>query len=85
MDTISQVRDRWESLETRTQVAIAFPALFLFLFVLNLVAFSQPLGSSIIYGVIEGGLFTGFLVAATVAEKNRRGGGEPPPGGDPTG
>jgi len=66
------MRERWEALDTGLQAAIAFPTLWVIFFVLNLVAFSQPLGSSVIYGVIEGGLFTAFLLVATRAEKSRR-------------
>jgi len=73
------MRDRWESLETRTQAYIAFPPFALFFFALNLWGFAQPLGSCIIYAFIEGGLFTGFMILITRSEKNRRrGGGEPP-------
>ncbi|MFY9615871.1 MAG: hypothetical protein WAT58_10785 [Candidatus Dormiibacterota bacterium] len=66
------MRQRWEALETWQRAAIAFPPLMVFLFVLNLGPFSQPLGSSIIYGVIEGALFTGLLLVATNTELNRR-------------
>jgi hypothetical protein len=66
------MRDRWEALPTWQQVVVAFPPLGIFLFLLNLGPFAQPLGSSIIYGIIEGALFTGLLLAATAAEKNRR-------------
>ena len=66
------MREWWEALETWQQAALAFPLLMVFLFLLNLGPFAQPLGSSIIYGVIEGGLFTGLLLAATAAERNRR-------------
>ena len=55
---------------------IAFPPLAIFLFLLNLGPFAQPLGSSIIYGLIEGAVFTGLLVAVTNSEKSRRGGGD---------
>jgi hypothetical protein len=44
---------------------------------MNYGPFAQPLGSSIIYGIIEGGLFTVFLLLATAAEKSRREGGDP--------
>ena len=74
---IGPVRDRWEALETRVQAAIALPVLLIFFFFLNLVPFSQPLGSSVLYAVIEGGLFTAFLLLATRAEKARRDGSGP--------
>jgi hypothetical protein len=70
------MRDRWEALETRAQAAIAFPILGLATFLLNLGPFAQPLGSSIIYGFIEGGAFTALLIYATKVERSRRGGGE---------
>ncbi len=66
------MRQRWESLEQWKQAAIGFPVLGVFLFLMNYGPFAQPLGSSIIYGIIEGGLFTGFLLVATAAEKSRR-------------
>jgi len=63
----------WEGLATRTQIAVAAPALSLVLFAANLVAFSQPLLRSIFYGLFEGGIATGLLIAATLQEKSRRG------------
>jgi hypothetical protein len=66
------MRDWWEGLEQWKQAAIGFPVLGVFLFLMNYGPFAQPLGSSIIYGIIEGGLFTGFLLLATAAEKSRR-------------
>jgi hypothetical protein len=70
------MRDRWEALDTRSQVAIAFPILGVATFLLNLGPFAQPLGSSIIYGFIEGGAFTALLIYVTGVERARRGGGE---------
>jgi hypothetical protein len=67
-----KVRERWEALEGWQQAAIAFPVLFIFLFLMNYGPFAQPLGSSIVYGIIEGGLFTVFMLLATAAEKSRR-------------
>jgi hypothetical protein len=67
------MRERWESLDTRTQVYIAFPVLWIAMFLLNLGPFAQPLGSCIIYAFIEGGFFTWLLVYATKVEKARRG------------
>lgn len=66
------MRERWETLAGWQQAAIAFPPLWVFTFLLNLGPFAQPLGSSIIYGVIEGALFTGLMLAATSAEKRKR-------------
>ena len=76
------MRDWWEALETRTQVYIAFPLLGIWTFLLNLGPFAQPLGSSIIYGVIEGGAFTALLVWVTRNEKAKRAASQhedPPP------
>ncbi len=70
------MRERWESLEARVQALIAFPILGVLTFLLNLGPFAQPLGSSIIYGFIEGGAFTALLIYATRVERARRGGGE---------
>ncbi|HEY8739866.1 MAG TPA: hypothetical protein VIN56_04670 [Candidatus Dormibacteraeota bacterium] len=69
------MRNWWESLDTRRQAAIAFPILGVWTFLLNLGPFAQPLGSSIIYGFIEGGAFTALLIYATGVERARRGGG----------
>jgi hypothetical protein len=66
------MRERWEALETWQRAAIAFPPLMVLRFLLNLGPFSQPLGSSVIYGVIEGALFTGLLLVATNTELSRR-------------
>ena len=66
------MRDWWEGLEQWKQAAIGFPLFGIFLFLMNYGPFAQPLGSSIIYGIIEGGLFTGFMLVATAAEKSRR-------------
>lgn len=63
----------WESLSTGTEIAIAAPILCAGLFAANLWAFSQPLLRSIFYGLFEGGIATGLLIAATLQEKSRRG------------
>jgi hypothetical protein len=70
------MRDRWESLRPRTQAAIAFPVLGILAFLLNVGPFAQPLVRAIIYGVIEGGVFTAMLVYASKVEKARREGQE---------
>ena len=70
------MRERWEGLQTWQQAVLAFPPLMVFLFLLNLGPFAQPLGSSLIYGVIEGGFFTGLLLAATANERKKRRGGD---------
>jgi hypothetical protein len=78
------MRDWWESLATRTQVYIACPILGIWTFLLNLGPFAQPLGSSIVYGFIEGGAFTALLVWATRNEKAKRGTGGDSPEEPPT-
>ena len=62
----------WEGLETLTQVALAFPALSVVLFAMNVGPFSQPLLRSIGYGLLEAGVLTGLLIVATVSERNKR-------------
>ena len=66
------MRERWEGLETRTQAAISFPFFLVFLFLMNLGPFAQPLVRSIVYGIIEGAAFTGLLLVATATERSRR-------------
>jgi hypothetical protein len=70
------VRQRWEGLQTWQQIAIGFPLLFTFTFLLNLGPFAQPLIRSILYGIFEGGVLTGLLLAATATERSRRDGGD---------
>ena len=68
------MRRRWEGLQTWQQIAVGFPLMFVFTFLLNLGPFAQPLVRSILYGIFEGGLLTGLLLAATAAERSRRDG-----------
>lgn len=79
------MREWWESLRTRTQVYIGFPLLGIWTFLLNLGPFAQPLGSSIIYGFIEGGAFTALLVWVTRNEKAKRAAGGNGPNEPPSG
>jgi hypothetical protein len=72
---------RWESLGVEVQAAIAGPVLVALMFLLNLGAFAQPLWRSVLYGLIEGGFFTGLLLVATANERSRRGGGRRADGG----
>jgi hypothetical protein len=65
----------WEGLTLPKQGAIAGPTLVVFLFLVNLGPFNQPLWRSILYGVFEGGVLTGLLLAITQSEKTKRGGG----------
>jgi len=62
----------WESLETWKQLAISFPALTVFMLLLNLGPFGQPLWRSILYGIFEGGVLSGLLAVATAAERGKR-------------
>ena len=64
--------ERWEALTTATQAAIASPPLTLLLFVVNLGPFNQPLWRSVLYGILEGGVLTGLLLAATAGERAKR-------------
>ncbi|GAC1579944.1 MAG: hypothetical protein NVS3B24_14360 [Candidatus Dormibacteria bacterium] len=66
------MRDRWEALDARRQGMLAFPVLAVVTFLLNLLAFAQPLARAIIYGLIEGGAFTAMAILATRNEVARR-------------
>lgn len=63
---------RWESLGTAVQAVIAFPALAVLLFLLNLGGFGQPLGRSIVYGLIEAAPVTALILVATANERRKR-------------
>jgi len=71
------MRDRWEGLDARSQALVAFPVLAITTFLLNLVAFAQPLVRAVIYGLIEGGAFTAIAIVATRNEVARRRGDDP--------
>lgn len=72
--------ERWEALSTGTQALIAVPSLVVLLFLLNLGPFSQPLLRSVLYGLLEGGVFAGILLAVTAQQKGQRSGaGARPP------
>ena len=62
----------WEGLSPLSRAAIAGPPLAVLLFLANLGPFNQPLWRSILYGVLEGGLLTGILLAVTQSEKRKR-------------
>lgn len=66
---------RWESLSASRQAAISTPVLVLVFFGLNLGPFNQPLWRSILYGIMEGGVFTGMLLWVTAGERRKRPGG----------
>jgi len=71
------MRQWWEGLVPRTQAVVAFPVLAVALFLLNLVAFAQPLLRAVVYGLIEGAAFTAFAILATRNEIARRKGDGP--------
>lgn len=62
----------WEDLGPLRQGAIAFPLLGAVFFCLNLFLFNQPLWRSLLYGLIEGGLFTAVLLWVTAGERQKR-------------
>jgi hypothetical protein len=64
----------WEGRSVPVQILIAFPVLAVALFALNAGIFSLALLRSAAYGLFEGGVATGLLLAATASEKSRRGG-----------
>jgi hypothetical protein len=70
------MRERWEGLKTWQQAVISFPFFLVFLFLMNLGPFAQPLARSIVYGIIEGAVFTGLLLVATQTERSRRENGD---------
>jgi hypothetical protein len=67
------------------QIAVAFPTLFVVIFLLHLGPLNQPLSRAIVYGVFWATVATGALVAATrnEARKRVRRDDKPPPGGLP--
>jgi hypothetical protein len=62
----------WEKLETWKQIAISFPALAIFMLLVNVGPFNQPVWRSILYGIFEGGVLSGLLAVATAAERGKR-------------
>lgn len=62
----------WEKLETWKQIAISFPVLAIFMLLVNVGPFSQPVWRSILYGIFEGGVLSGLLAVATAAERGKR-------------
>ncbi len=55
------------------QALVAFPPLAVLLFVVNLGGFGQPLGRSIVYGLIEAAPVTALILVATANERRKRG------------
>jgi hypothetical protein len=62
----------WEGLETWRQLALSFPVLSLFMFLINVGPFNQPILRSIFYGLFEGGVLTGLTAVATATERGKR-------------
>jgi hypothetical protein len=62
----------WEGLETWKQLAISFPLLAVFMLLLNVGPFSQPLLRSVLYGLFEGAILSGLLAVATATERRKR-------------
>jgi hypothetical protein len=63
----------WERLETWRQLALSFPVLSLFMFLVNVGPFNQPILRSIFYGLFEGGVLSGLMAIATASERGKRG------------
>ena len=62
----------WEGLTPLRQAAAVGPPLVVLLLLVNLGPFNQPLWRSILYGIFEGGVLTGLLLAITRSEKDKR-------------
>ena len=62
----------WEGLPTPIQIALAFPVLAVLLGLANLGLLGQPLLRSVFYGLFEGAVLTGLVIAATITERNKR-------------
>lgn len=63
---------RWEGLSTPVQVVAAFVASVIFMFLLHIGPFRQPLGRAIGYAVFWGVLMAGGIMVATRAEQAKR-------------
>ena len=62
----------WEGLETWRQLALSFPVLSVFMFLINVGPFNQPILRSVFYGLFEGGVLTGLTAVATATERGKR-------------
>jgi hypothetical protein len=62
----------WESLETWKQLAISFPVLAIFTFLINIGPFNQPVPRSILYGLFEGAVLSGLMAVVTRNERLKR-------------
>jgi hypothetical protein len=73
---------RWESLESGVQAAIAFPVLALVLAVVHLTLLNQPFWRGVGYGLFWAVPATILVVVATAHERRKRGRASAPPDGD---
>jgi hypothetical protein len=62
----------WESLETWKQLAVSFPVLAIFTFLINIGPFNQPVPRSILYGLFEGAVLSGLMAVVTRNERLKR-------------
>jgi hypothetical protein len=62
----------WEALDTWKQLAISFPVLAIFTFLVNIGPFNQPVPRSILYGLFEGAVLSGLLAVVTRNERLKR-------------
>jgi hypothetical protein len=62
----------WEALDTWKQLAISFPVFAVFTFLINVGAFNQPVGRSLLYGVFEGAVLSGLMAVVTRNERAKR-------------
>lgn len=63
---------RWEGLSTPVQVVVAFVVSVLFMFLLHVGPFRQPLGRALGYAAFWGVLIAGGIMVATRAEQAKR-------------
>lgn len=69
---IERLLRRWEHVSVGVQTAIAVPVCLVFMFLLHLGPFRQPVGRAISYSVFWGLLLAGGVIIATKAERARR-------------
>lgn len=67
---------RWESMPARVQVVLALVVSFVFMLLLHLGPFNQPLGRALGYAAFWGVLMAAGIVVATRGEQARRRDGE---------
>jgi len=62
----------WEALDTWKQLAISFPVLAIFTFLINIGPFNQPVPRSVLYGLFEGAVLSGLMAVVTRKERAKR-------------